>query len=99
MRPEGALHVGVTVESDGCDVLISVSDDGVGMTREQAQRLVEEAGPSEAGTGIALRNVDARLHAVFGPGSGVEVSSETGVGTVVTLHLCGALSTPSAAEV
>ena len=90
MRPEGALHVRVSVTSQGEDVTIEVSDDGVGMTSDQAKRLVEEAGPSEAGTGIALRNVDGRLRACFGPGSGVEVSSAIGEGTVVTLHLVGA---------
>lgn len=90
MRPEGALHIEVRVTADDNDVTIRVSDDGVGMTHEQAQRLIQEAGPSEAGTGIALRNVDGRLRAVFGPGSCVEVDSEVGVGTVVTLHLVGA---------
>lgn len=90
MRPEGPLHIEVTVRSEGSDVVICVSDDGVGMSQEQASRLIEEAGPSEAGTGIALRNVNGRLHAAFGPGSGVEINSEVGEGTVVTLHLVGA---------
>ena len=91
MKPEGALHIKVSVYAEGEDVIIRVSDDGVGMTHEQAARLLEEAGPSEAGTGIALRNVSGRLHAVFGPGSGVEIDSEVGKGTVVTLQLVGAL--------
>ncbi len=91
MKPEGALHIKVSVYAEGEDVFIRVSDDGVGMTHEQAMRLIEEAGPSEAGTGIALRNVNGRLHAVFGPGSKVEIDSEVGKGTVVTLQLVGAL--------
>lgn len=90
MRPEGMLHLHIVVEARGADVEIRVSDDGVGMPAEQAHRLVQEAGASAKGTGIALRNVDGRLHAVFGPRAGVEVESEVGVGTVVTLHLVGA---------
>ena len=60
------------------------------MSEEQARRLLQSASASEKGTGIALRNVDARLHAVFGPGSGVSVKSQVGKGTQVTLLLVGA---------
>ena len=90
MRPEGMLHLSIGVHVHGPDVEIAISDDGIGMSQEQARNLVRDAGPSAKGTGIALRNVDGRLHAAFGPGSGVEVDSKTGVGTVVTLHLVGA---------
>jgi len=90
MRPEGTLHIAIDAQVQGADVLIRVSDDGVGMTPEQAKRLIDEAGPSKRGTGIALRNVDGRLRAVFAPGSHVEVVSQPGEGTVVTLHLLGA---------
>lgn len=98
MRPEGMLHLAIKTRVQGPDVEIAISDDGMGMNQEQACNLIREAGPSRKGTGIALRNVDARLHAAFGPGSGVEIESETGVGTVVTLHLVGAAPSVSAAE-
>ena len=91
MRPEGTLHITVDAYPSGTDVLIRVADDGVGMTSDLAARLLQEAGPSESGTGIALRNVNGRLHAAFGPGSGVSVESEVGVGTTVTLRLADAL--------
>ena len=60
------------------------------MSEEQARRLLQNASASEKGTGIALKNVDARLRAVFGPGSGVSVRSQIGKGTQVTLLLVGA---------
>ncbi len=92
LRPEGGtLHIVVDVRAVGDEVRITVSDDGVGMTPAQAACLLEEAGPSRKGTGIALRNVDGRLRAAFKPGSGVEVASQPGEGTVVTLHLVGAV--------
>ena len=39
----GALHIKVSVYAEGEDVIIRVSDDGVGMTHEQAARLLWEA--------------------------------------------------------
>ena len=90
MPAEGQLHIEISVEESGDDVIIKVSDDGVGMSEAQACKLLQNASASEKGTGIALKNVDARLHAVFGPGSGVSVKSQVGKGTQVTLLLVGA---------
>ncbi len=90
MPAEGQLNIDISIEEAGDDVVITVTDDGVGMSEEQARRLLQNASASEKGTGIALKNVDARLRAVFGPGSGVSVSSQIGKGTQVTLLLVGA---------
>ena len=90
MPAEGQLNIDISIEEAGDDVVITVADDGVGMSEEQARRLLQNASASEKGTGIALKNVDARLRAVFGPGSGVSVSSQIGKGTQVTLLLVGA---------
>ena len=87
MPAEGQLNIDISIEEAGDDVVITVADDGVGMSEEQARRLLQNASASEKGTGIALKNVDARLRAVFGPGSGVSVSSQIGKGTQVTLLL------------
>ena len=92
MRPEGPLTIGIDVIADGDDVLIAVSDDGVGMSSQTAAHLVSECLPSEGGTGIALHNVDARLKACFGPESGLEVHTELGVGTTVSMRLEGAMA-------
>ena len=90
MPAEGQLNIDISIEEAGDDVVITVADDGVGMSEEQARRLLQNASASEKGTGIALKNVDARLRAVFGPGSGVSVSSQIGKGTQLTLLLVGA---------
>ena len=90
MPAEGQLNIDISIEEASDDVVITVADDGVGMSEEQARRLLQNASASEKGTGIALKNVDARLRAVFGPGSGVSVSSQIGKGTQVTLLLVGA---------
>ena len=90
MPAEGQLSIDISIEEADDDVVITVADDGVGMSEEQARRLLQNASASEKGTGIALKNVDARLRAVFGPGSGVSVNSQIGKGTQVTLLLVGA---------
>ena len=98
MRDEGALHVDVQVATDGDDILIAVADDGLGMDKAVAERLLAGAtepgrsrGPAAgAGTGMALRNVAERIERFFGVGSGVEIVSKPGEGTCVTLRLAGA---------
>ena len=94
MRDTGALTIDIHVATDGDDILIAVADDGLGMTQEVANRLLEQpaaAGASgQKGTGMALRNVAERIERFFDVGSGVEVVSKPGEGTCVTLKLVGA---------
>ena len=90
MRDEGALRIDIhALEEDGA-VLISVADDGLGMSEETANNLVGGATPSAGGTGIALNNVSERLKRFYGAGSGVEIMSRPGEGTCVTLRLANA---------
>lgn len=100
MRDAGPLSIDVHAVVDGDDVLIAVADDGLGMTEEAAQRLLESGGADAAptpvgsgrrrGAGMALKNVMERIERFYDPGSGVEVVSRPGEGTCVTLRLCGA---------
>ena len=102
MREEGPLHIEVHVETEGDDVLISVTDDGVGMDNDVAQSLLEGASATpqqdqfgetkgeQAGTRIALKNVADRVERFYGEGSGVEVVSKPGEGTSVTMRLANA---------
>lgn len=100
MRDEGALHVDVQVARDGDDILIAVADDGLGMDKDVADRLlastaeprVSGTAPKGGGVGMALRNVAERIERFFGVGSGVEIVSKPGEGTCVTLRLVGAAS-------
>lgn len=97
MRDEGALSIDVQVATDGDDILVAVADDGLGMDKAVADRLLasaRESGPSKSarGTGMALRNVAERIERFYGAGSGVEIVSKPGEGTCVTLRLAGARS-------
>ena len=100
MRDEGALHIDIRAGEDGDDVLIAVTDDGLGMSPEACGLLRRSADAGKAcqgrvagderGTGIALRNVAERLERFYGFGSGVDIVSKPGEGTCVTLRLARA---------
>jgi two-component system LytT family sensor kinase len=62
------------------DVELRVTDDGVGMEPERARVVL--AGD---GGGVGIANVQARLQTIFGPGYGLEIDSEPGHGTTVTM--------------
>jgi two-component system, sensor histidine kinase YesM len=82
-RGHGTLSVEARVE--GGDLILTVSDDGVGMTKEILDQLVgslEEGGPSIGGYGI--RNVHERIRLTFGKPYGLSFASVFGEGTVVT---------------
>ena len=70
-------------------LLISVSDDGLGMQKEEVQRL-NDAFRNEAikeSRHIGLVNVNQRLGLYFGDEYGVKVYSEEMVGTKVTIKI------------
>ena len=87
-RPGGSVRLDVS--HDGAQVLIRVSDDGVGMTTEQQQHAFEpfnRAGAERAGiegTGIGLTIVKALVE---GMGGRIDVSSKRGVGSVFEVRL------------
>ena len=95
MRDEGALNIDIRAEIDGSDVLIAVTDDGLGMDEETLEKLrcsISRDQPcgcsrEEKGTGIALRNVAERLERFYGFDSGIDIMSKPGEGTCVTLRL------------
>jgi len=91
MREEGTLHIDLHIGSDGDDVLIAVTDDGLGMDEEHAALLLEgnrtPGTGNSKGAGIALRNVAERVERFYGKGSGVEVVSRPDEGTCVTVRL------------
>ena len=85
MEPKaGSGTIGIAFEDTGCDVVVTVSDDGVGMDAETARRaLTERQGKKFQG----LLNVHKRLQLYYGQDYGLSVVSTAGVGTVVTMRL------------
>ena len=93
IEPKGSAgEVSLRVERDPSngDVLIRLTDDGVGMTPEQAAKALREPGPEEAAAKyrhVGMWNVHKRLQYNFGEAYGLSIESEPGVGTTVTVRL------------
>ena len=74
----------VLVEDRGDWVNVTVGDDGVGMDLEKQRELLV---PRKRFTGIGLSNVNDRLKLCYGDESGLIISSEPSMGTVVMFKL------------
>ena len=74
MPSEGKLTIRVTGMRTGDDVIVSVIDDGNGMTQEACQNILHPS--STQGMGIAVGNVHDRICGYFGPGTRLEAESE-----------------------
>lgn len=85
MPQEGKLTVVISVRSDGDDIYIIVSDDGIGMDAESRRKLMKPE--ASKGLGIAMKNIKERLVGYFGTESYMDVESLPGNGTRVTLFL------------
>ena len=95
IEPKGSAGEGtLRVERDTAngDVLIHLTDDGVGMTPEQAAKALQEPGPEEAAAKyrhVGMWNVHKRLQYSFGEAYGLSIESEPDIGTTVTIRLPG----------
>ena len=72
------------------DVLcFSVEDNGLGMTKEQAEHLLTEKShvSSKRGSGIGVKNVNERIRLYFGEEYGLSIWSEPDEGTVIKIRL------------
>jgi two-component system sensor histidine kinase YesM len=86
---ESGIHVIIKLTADQKDILISVIDDGMGMTRETLERLRANASASGGlqPTGYGIYNVDKRIKLAYGERYGVELFSRLGIGTTVRIRI------------
>lgn len=71
--------------ADGNDIILSVADNGVGMTAEQVDSILKKE-RSDSG-GIGVRNVNDRIEIYFGEGYGLSVKSEPDEGTTIYVRI------------
>lgn len=91
----GAGNLRIHFELTKDRLLIRISDDGVGMDEQTLARLNHKLGksleafssPEETKGGIALENVNNRIHLLFGDEYGMHVYSVQGRGTDVEITL------------
>jgi len=83
-HPDGRpLTITVTAHVQGDVLLVSVADDGVGISADALPRLFDPG--FGKGLGIALRNVRDRLSGFYGADSELRIDSVEGEGTTVSL--------------
>lgn len=83
MVEEGRIDV--CVRQDGDDIVFSVQDNGVGMSEEQIEAIMQH-GPTDR-TGIGIKNVNDRLKIYFGRNYGLHITSKPDVGTCVEIRM------------
>lgn len=83
-RPGGGT-VSVSCVARGRDIVISVRDNGIGMTAERLAEVRENLEGSVTGTGIALNNIHTRLRTEYGEPYGLTLDSTEGEYTLVTV--------------
>ncbi|MDU0202197.1 sensor histidine kinase [Paenibacillus sp. MAH-36] len=74
------------INMDG-KIKIVVSDNGVGMQPERLEALLSRPKDPQEAIGYGLRNVNDRIQLYFGDDYGLQITSEPGHGTEVTLWL------------
>lgn len=84
---EGPLVISISGEIQAADVFLYVADNGLGMTEEALENIMDPS--SQTGLGIAVKNVNDRILGYFGEESFMKYASELGKGTRVTLYLKG----------
>lgn len=95
MPSEGKLTITVKADADGDDVVIVVSDDGVGMTEETCANITQVE--SSTGLGIAVKNVHDRMIGFFGPDAQMVYTSVLGGGHPGNPALPGCAKAPTSA--
>jgi two-component system, LytTR family, sensor kinase len=76
----GGVTIEIMGQDLGTDALVTVRDDGAGMSDESARAAL--AGLAD---GVGVQNVHRRLESSFGPGYGLRIESAPGEGTEVRL--------------
>ena len=79
----GTIRIGARREGDG--LILTVSDDGVGMTEQQLAHIFDEDKDSPRGIGVL--NVHNRIRLCFGAEYGLRYFSEANTGTRVEIRL------------
>ena len=85
---EGVGHIRIEARRDQEDIQVSVEDDGMGLSPEKLEKLQESLNSRELNrTHIGVNNVHQRLRLKYGPGYGLEIESEEGKYTRVTIRI------------
>ncbi|TBL68293.1 HAMP domain-containing protein [Paenibacillus thalictri] len=80
----------ISAVSFGHDLLLTVRDDGKGLTEEEIARLqrhISSSAQDEGKMGFALRNMNERLMLMFGKSYGIDIDGSPGEGVSFTITM------------
>ncbi|WP_054027920.1 sensor histidine kinase [Bacillus sp. FJAT-28004] len=88
-RMEKGAIIRLEIKHDQNNIHISISDNGSGMTDEVRQSLLrmESGAFTEQSTGLGTKNVFKRLQLFYGVNELIDIESELGKGTTVTIRI------------
>jgi len=86
-NPSGTVRIVGRFEQGDQNILLIVTDDGVGMIDERLQSILTKAEARNDGNGFAIVNVQRRLQIHYGDSYGLTYRSEPGLGTTVEVRL------------
>lgn len=86
LKRKGRGMVGLAIEKRELDLVITVYDDGVGMSADTLMRLNRVLNDADApGKNVGLKNVHERIKSVFGEPYGIVINSREHIGTSIVL--------------
>lgn len=77
----------ITGKREDQKVILVVTDDGAGITEDRLQAIKMSMNDSQQQVGYGLCSVHQRIKLYFGESYGIQIESESGIGTVVTVEL------------
>ncbi|WP_051459440.1 sensor histidine kinase [Paenibacillus zanthoxyli] len=83
MPDEGFIHIAAELRNGL--VVITVSDNGLGMSGDMLKNILKGAVKSGGGSGVGVRNVHERIRLYYGREYGLSFESELEEGTTVTV--------------
>lgn len=85
MVDEGYINIYAKKENE--KLLFIIEDNGVGMPREEAKKILSQESRNSKGSGVGLKNVHDRIQLYFGKEYGIDLESELEEGTKVRIWL------------
>ena len=84
---EGKGVVQIEGQLEQKELILRISDDGIGMTEEQLAKIFEKRETDIRKNGVGVLNVHERIQLYYGKDYGLRFSSTLGEGTVVEVHI------------
>jgi len=81
----GNLRI-IATEEKNC-IVIEVTDDGIGMSKEKAAQLLRKPAASVTCGGYGIYNVQQRIRVYYGNDYGLTINSKEGLGTTVIMRI------------